>query len=61
MNYGPEYYNDLIAEEKGYKKWEREKRNEILAMHDPQKKQAKWRELFPIMTLDESYLAGNIF
>lgn len=56
MHYSPEYYNDLTAEEKAYTKWEREKKNEILAMRDPRKKQAKWSELFPVMTLNNEYL-----
>lgn len=30
-------------------KWEREKKNEILAMTDSQKKQVKWNQLFTRM------------
>lgn len=50
----------LQREELPYKKWEREKKAQILAMRDPQKKQKLWKELFPIMTLDDSYLNSNI-
>lgn len=51
----------VYQEEQEYKKWEREQKNKILAMRDPQKKQKMWRELFPTMTLDDEYLASNIF
>lgn len=56
MNYPPEYYNDLIAEERGYKKWEQEQKNRILRMTNPKRKQEEWNKLFPIMQLDNDYL-----
>lgn len=56
MHYSPEYYNDLIAEERGYKKWEQEQKNKILRMTNPKRKQEEWNKLFPIMQLDNDYL-----
>lgn len=54
--YAPEYYNDLTAEERGYKKWEQEEKNRILKMHDYKKKQEAWKNLFPVMTLSDDWL-----
>lgn len=47
---------EVQAEEWGYKKWEREQKNRILAMHDQKKKQEAWNKLFPVMVLDDSWL-----
>ena len=43
-----DYYNTVAAEEKGYKKWERQERNRILGSNMPShRKQEKWNELYP--------------
>jgi hypothetical protein len=55
-----EYYHLVALEESAYKKWERERKAQILAMTNPQRKQEEWRKLFPIMTLDDSYLDTNV-
>lgn len=55
------YYNTLMKEERVYQSWVREKKNQILNMVDSRKKQAVWRQLFPEVTHDDSFLAGNLF
>ena len=54
-------YTALHMEEQGYKKWEREQKTRILHITDYKRKQAEWNKLFPIMTLDDEYLSGNVF
>ena len=43
------YNSEVYAEVK----WEREKKNEILAMADSQKKQVKWNQLFATPTYSD--------
>ena len=53
--------NEVVRENKAYQVWEKEQKNKILGMVDSVKKQAAWRQLFPEVTHDDSFLAGNIF
>jgi len=39
--------NELVAEDKAYRKWEREEKNRILRMHNPDNKRKAWDKLFP--------------
>ncbi len=56
----PETINELNAENYQYQKWERELRNKILSIHDTKKKQKLWRENFPVMTLDDSWMSEAV-
>jgi hypothetical protein len=53
--------NQAKLEERQYQQWEREIKNKILSMSNPERKREIWRTYFPVMTLDDSYLMGNIF
>ena len=54
--------NTLIAEDKAYQKWEREKKNKILAIHNPTRKMEEWKKAFGVKReQDDSYLLGNVF
>jgi len=44
--------NEINAEEKAYKKWERERKNSILSMTNAQRKQEEWNELYPKLALE---------
>jgi hypothetical protein len=57
----PETLNEIAQEERIYQAWVRERKNQILALANTQKKQAEWNKLFPKVEMDDSYLAGNIF
>jgi len=61
--YDEDSANTVHFEEQPYRKWEREKKNQILSMTNTRRKQEEWSKLFPIMTLDDSYLnsTDNIF
>lgn len=52
---------EVDSETEQYRAWQRQKKNEILAMHDSQKKQQRWNELFPRSSADDSYINGEIF
>lgn len=54
--YDEDSANTFHFEEQSYKKWEREKKNQILSMTDTRRKQEEWSKVFPVMTLDDSYL-----
>jgi hypothetical protein len=51
---------EVDSEAEQYKEWERKRKNEILAMHDSQKKQQRWNELFPRSTQDDSYIFNGV-
>lgn len=54
--------NTINAEEKAYQLWERETKNRILAITNPERRQALWTKLFGVKEeLDDSYLLGNIY
>lgn len=54
--------NTLIAEDKAYYKWERELKNRILNIVNPQRRQDEWKKNFgTVQEPDDSYLEGNIF
>lgn len=54
--------NTINAEEKAYQIWERETKNRILAVTNPERRQALWTKLFGIKEEpDDSYLLGNIY
>lgn len=57
--YDEDSANTLVAEERAYKVWERERKNYILSLTDSVKKQKMWRELFPKWEQDETYLENN--
>lgn len=44
------------AEERAYYQWQNEKKNIILRMQNPEKKQRAWNELFPVMDLNDEWL-----
>ena len=50
------YNQERIAEDRAYHKWENKKKNTILAMTNPEKKQQKWNELFPVQELDLDWM-----
>lgn len=47
---------ERIAEDRAYQQWENEKKNNILKMTNPEKKQEKWNELFPVIELDLDWM-----
>ena len=51
----------MIAEDKAYTRWEREIKNKILSMSNPEKKQAMWDTYFHRFEHSDDYLDGNIF
>ena len=54
--------NTLIAEDRLYSRWEREKKNRILNMVDPFKRQKEWIEMFGTKEeASDDYLLGEIF
>lgn len=52
----PDVMMEVQTEEYGYRKWEREQKNRILAMHNVEKKREAWSKLFPTMVLDDAWL-----
>lgn len=62
MPLDPDSVNDLKAEEQEYRNWQRQERNRILRIVNPERKQAEWNKVFPpIEPPDDSYLEGEIF
>ena len=61
MYYTIDNAKEIKAEERAYEKWEREVRNRILSMTNQKRKQELWSQYFPVMTLDDSYLSGDLF
>lgn len=58
----PETINEIAAEERAYRQWERKEKNRILNMHNEERKSEEWHKLFPPLTEpDDSYLEGNIY
>lgn len=55
-HYDVDTINQLNAEEREYQKDINQKKNVILNMTNPTKKQEKWNELFPIMPLDNEWM-----
>lgn len=54
--------NTLCAEEKAYRQWEREKKNRILSIYNPKRREEEWKKHFGTKEKpDDSYLFGNIF
>jgi hypothetical protein len=54
--------NTLIAEDKQYRLWEREKKNKILNILDPQRRQEEWKKNFgTVQASSDEYLNGDIF
>ena len=54
--------NTLLAEDKVYRRWEREQKNRLLAMTNWKRKQELWREMFGVVQdPDDSYLLGEVF
>lgn len=46
--------NTLNKEEQAYKSWEKEEKNRIIRMTDPEKKQAAWNTLFPKLAIEDN-------
>ena len=55
------YYNLVNLENKKEREEINEKKNAILRMTNPFKKQKEWNELFPKMQRSDDYLQGNVF
>ena len=51
---------EMQREERAYTEWEREQKNHILAMSNPQKKQIAWNKLFSKMERDDSWMLSAI-
>ena len=47
---------EMQAEERAYRKWEREEKNRILSLTNSQKKQTLWSKLFPPFKSDDSWM-----
>ena len=55
------YYNLVNLENKKEQEEINEKKNAILRMTNPTKKQIEWSKLFPKMQRSDDYLQGNVF
>lgn len=54
--------NTLIAEDKQCYEWEREAKNKILAIHNPERRQKEWTRLFGVkQERSDDYLLGEVF
>lgn len=56
----PDTIQEMQQEERAYTAWEREQKNHILAMSNPQKKQVAWNKLFPKMERDDSWILSAV-
>ena len=52
--------NDIIAEEKAYKEWEKKHRNWIFSLSSEKRKQEEWKKLYPQRGSDDSYLDSTL-
>ena len=53
--------NTVNSEHYQYIMWERAKKNNIINMTDPVKKQVAWNKVFPTYILTDDYLSGSIY
>lgn len=48
------------AEERAYQQDMQERLNNVMKIHNPQKKQEKYRELFPLIELNDEWLSEAV-
>ena len=51
--YDEDSANAVYREDQAQRTWEKERKNQILNMTNPQKKQVEWNKLFPHTTYSE--------